>query len=62
VEEMSIEELLKYIGSSATFFSRKNKELKTAEAKGEDTAKIKQAIQEREFKLNLVNEKLGVGK
>jgi hypothetical protein len=36
--------------------------LKTAEAKGEDTAKIKQAIQEREFKLNLVNEKLGVGK
>jgi hypothetical protein len=62
VEEMSKEELLKYIGSSATFFSRKNKELKTAEAKGEDTAKIKQAIQEREFKLNLVNEKLGVGK
>jgi hypothetical protein len=62
VEDMSKEELLKYIGSSATFFSRKNKELKTAEAKGEDTAKIKQAIQEREFKLNLVNEKLGVGK
>jgi hypothetical protein len=62
VEEMSKEELLKYIGSSATFFSRKNKELKAAEAKGTDTAKIKQAIQDREFKLNLVNEKLGVGK
>jgi hypothetical protein len=62
VEEMSKDELLKYIGSSATFFSRKNKELKTAEAKGTDTTKINLAIQEREFKLNLVNEKLGVGK
>ena len=62
VEQMSKEELLKYIGSSATFFSRKNKELKAAEAKGEDTAKIKLAIQEREFKFKLVNEKLGVGK
>lgn len=62
VDEMSNEELLKYIGSSATFFSRKNKELEKAKGDAEKIAKINTAIQEREYKLKLVNEKLGVGK
>ena len=62
VDEMSNEELLKYIGSSATYFSRKNKELENAKGDAEKIAKINTAIQEREYKLKLVNEKLGVGK
>lgn len=62
VDEMSNEELLKYIGSSATFFSRKNGELKKAGTDEAKIAKITTAIKEREYKLKLVNEKLGVGK
>ena len=61
VDEMSKEELVKFIPSSATFFSRKKSEL--AKAKDADKiAKIQLAIDEREYKLKLVNEKLGVGK
>lgn len=60
VNEMTKEELVKFISSSATFFSRKKVEL--AKAKDADkTAKIQVSIDEREFKLKLVNEKLGVG-
>ena len=59
VDEMSKEELVKFIPSSATFFSRKKSEL--AKAKDADKiAKIQLAIEERTHKLKLVNEKLGV--
>lgn len=61
VDEMSKEELVKFIPSSATFFSRKKAEL-AKEKDAEKIAKINTAIQEREYKLKLVNEKLGVGK
>jgi hypothetical protein len=61
VDEMSKDELVKFIPSSATFFSRKKTELAKAKD-AEKIAKIQLAIDEREYKLKLVNEKLGVGK
>ena len=60
VEEMNKEELVKFISSSATFFSRKKAELGKAK-EADKIAKIQTAIDEREYKLKLVNEKLGVG-
>lgn len=62
VEEMSTEELVKYKGSSAKYFTDNKKTLAKAVA-DKDEAKIKEIndrVAEREVKLALVNKKLGI--
>lgn len=62
VEEMSTEELVKYKGSSAKYFTDNKKSLAKAVA-DKDEAKIKEIndrVAEREVKLALVNKKLGI--
>ena len=62
VEAMSAEELVKYKGSSAKYFSINKSDLAKAE-KAKDTEKIElitARVAEREQKLALVNKKLGI--
>lgn len=62
VEAMTSEELVKYKGSSAKYFSINKSELAKAE-KAKDTEKIElitNRVAEREVKLALVNKKLGI--
>ena len=62
IEEMSTEELVKYKGSSAKYFTDNKKSLVKAE-KAKNTEKIElitNRVAERELKLALVNKKLGI--
>ena len=59
VDEMTNDQLAKYRTSSATFISKKNTELKKAGLSEEKIAELKTAIADREYKLGLVNTKLG---
>lgn len=62
VENMSADQLIKFKSSSVKYFSDNNKKLK-AEGLTETAAlEINKRIEERQEKLNLVNEKLGVQK
>lgn len=62
VEEMTAEELVKYKGSSAVYFTKNRESLAKAEkAKNEERIiEIKSRVEEREQKLALVNKKLGI--
>lgn len=59
VETMTMEQLAKYLGSSAKFLSEKRKALTDASLPEDKKAKITEAIVDREFRLGLVNTKLG---
>lgn len=60
VDSMTLDELAKYRSSSSKFFSDKRKALKSAKITAEKKEEIEQAIADREYKLELVNAKLGV--
>lgn len=62
VETMTSEELVKYKGSSAKYFTDNRKSLAKAEAKKDEARilEIKTRVEEREQKLALVNKKLGI--
>lgn len=60
VETMSNDELHKFIQASKTFFSRVPKDLKKVEKNVEKTAELKKKIADRELKLTLVKNKLGI--
>ena len=60
VELMTNDQLAKYRTSSATFFSKKRAALKAKNLTPEKKAEIEQSIADREYKLSLVNAKLGV--
>lgn len=59
VEIMTADELFKYRQSSATFFTRKRKELFKYADDADKLAEVKQDIDDREYKLSLVNAKIG---
>jgi len=60
VDAMTNDQLAKYRTSSATFFSKKRTALKAKGLTDEKKAELEQAIADREYKLGLVNTKLGV--
>lgn len=62
VEEMSPEQLNKYIGSSSKYFSDNKKSLAKAEQENDEIKiiEIKERVADRELKLSLVNKKLGI--
>jgi hypothetical protein len=60
VEEMTQDQLLKFINSSAKFFTDNNKKIAEADGDPERVEKLEGKIKEREFKLKLVKQKLGV--
>lgn len=60
VEQMSNDELLKFVNSSKTFFTRSKTDLKKAEGNAEKIAEINAKVSEREMKLKLVKNKLGI--
>lgn len=60
VEAMTTEELAKFRTSSATFISKKKKALEAKGVTEEKKAELEQAIKDRQFKLSLVNAKLGI--
>lgn len=60
VEVMTTEELAKFRTSSATFISKKKNALKAKGVTEEKKAELEQAIKDRQFKLSLVNAKLGI--
>ena len=57
---MSNDELHKFIQSSTTYFSRAKKELIKVSDDAEKTAVIQNRVADRELKLTLVKNKLGV--
>jgi hypothetical protein len=57
---MTVDQLAKYRTSSSTFISKKRTALKAKAITEEKKAEIEEAIAEREYKLALVNTKLGV--
>jgi hypothetical protein len=59
IETMNIAYLAKYRNSSATFISKKKKALTNPINTPEKNAELEQAIADREYKLGLVNAKLG---
>jgi hypothetical protein len=59
VDLMTNEELAKYRTSSATFLSKKRAALKKAKSDAEKQ-KLNQAIDDRQYRLNLVNTRLGI--
>jgi hypothetical protein len=59
VDAMTIDELAKYRVSSATFVSKKRTALKEKGLTDEKKAELEEAIADREYKLGLVNTKLG---
>lgn len=59
VEAMTMEQLAKYLGSSAKFLSEKRTALKNPKLTEEKQNKLLAAIADREYKLGLVNTKLG---
>ena len=59
VETMTMEQLAKYLGSSAKFLSEKRAALKNPKITEEKQNQILTAIADREYKLGLVNTKLG---
>lgn len=60
VEQMSNDELLKFVNSSKTFFTRSKKDLEKAKDDAEKVAELNAKISERETKLKLVKNKLGI--
>lgn len=60
VEAMTTEELAKFRTSSATFISKKKKALEAKGVTEDKKAELEQAIKDRQFKLSLVNAKLGI--
>jgi hypothetical protein len=60
VDAMTVDQLAKYRTSSSTFISKKRTALKAKAITEEKKAEIEEAIAEREYKLALVNTKLGV--
>lgn len=60
VEQMNNDELMKFVNSSATYFSRKNKDLEKYKDDAEAVANIQNMIAARELKLKLVKNKLGI--
>lgn len=60
VDAMTTEELAKFRTSSATFISKKKKALEAKGVTEEKKAELEQAIKYRQFKLSLVNAKLGI--
>jgi hypothetical protein len=59
VEAMTMEQLAKYLGSSAKFLSEKRTALKNPKLTEEKQNQLLAAIADREYKLGLVNTKLG---
>jgi hypothetical protein len=59
IETMNAAELAKYRNSSATFISKKKKALTDPKNTPEKNAELEQSIADREYKLGLVNAKLG---
>lgn len=60
VDVMTNDELVKYMNSSSKFFSENKKKLEKEDISPEDTSKLSKKIAEREYKLQLVKNKLGV--
>ncbi len=60
VDAMTTDQLAKYRTSSATFISKKKTALKDKKLTPEKVAELEAAIQDREYRLGLVNTKLGV--
>ncbi|MFA9191126.1 hypothetical protein AAGV28_07055 [Flavobacterium sp. FZUC8N2.13] len=62
VDEMSPEQLNKYIGSSSKYFSDNKKSLAKAEQENDEAKiiEIKERVADREMKLSMVNKKLGI--
>jgi molybdopterin-biosynthesis enzyme MoeA-like protein len=62
VDEMTSEQLNKYIGSSAKYFSDNKKSLLKAEKENDETkiVEINERVADREIKLAMVNKKLGI--
>lgn len=60
VDAMTTEELAKFRTSSATFISKKKKALEAKGVTEDKKAELEQAIKDRQFKLSLVNAKLGI--
>ena len=60
VEAMSNDELHKFVQSSKTYFSRLTKELEKAKDNAEKIAEIQKKSADRELKLTLVKNKLGI--
>lgn len=59
IDTMNAADLAKYRNSSATFISKKKKALTDPKNTPEKNAELEQAIADREYKLGLVNAKLG---
>jgi len=60
VEVMTNDEMFKFIKASATFFSRAKNDLIKAQGNAEKTETINAKVAERQYKLDLVNAKLGI--
>lgn len=60
VDAMTMDQLAKYRTSSATFISKKRTALKAKGLTADKIAELEEAIADREYKLGLVNTKLGV--
>lgn len=60
VEQMSNDELMKFVNSSKTFFTRNKTALNKADGNAEKIAEINAKVSEREMKLKLVKNKLGI--
>lgn len=60
VEQMNNDELMKFVNSSKTFFTRSKKDLEKAKDDADKTAEINAKVSEREMKLKLVKNKLGI--
>lgn len=60
VEAMSNDELHKFVQSSKTFFSRSKTELEKLKDDAEKTSEIQKKVADRELKLTLVKNKLGI--
>ena len=60
VDVMTNEELFKFKNSTATFLSRKKKELLKSAKDADKVAQINKDIADREYRLELVNAKIGV--
>lgn len=60
VEQMTNDDMLKFVNSSKTYFSRKNNELKKAEGDLDKVQKIQTEIDQRSVKLKFVKQRLNI--